>query len=116
MTEADYISELRSRWPHKHSDDVSLETIALADEAVRAFPLSARLSVMRGNLIQLGPTDCPYSLDDALACYQKAIEIDPEFAEGWEDIGHFHHAVLDDEAAARRYFLEAERLRGQNAA
>jgi hypothetical protein len=70
MTESDYISELRSRWPREHSDDVALETITLVDEAVRAFPLSVRLLVMRGNLIQLGPEDCPHSLDDALACYQ----------------------------------------------
>ena len=53
MTEDDYISELRSRWPRGHTDDVSLETIALADEAVHAFPLSARLFIMRGDLIQL---------------------------------------------------------------
>ncbi len=44
MTEDDYISELRARWPR--DSDASLETITLADEAVRAFPSSARLWVV----------------------------------------------------------------------
>ena len=116
MTEDDYISELRSRWPREHTDDVTLETISLAGEAVRAFPLSVRLLVMRGNLIELGPENSPHSLDDALACYQKAIEIDPQFAEAWEDIGYFQHTVLDDETAAQPYFHEAKRLRGHHEA
>src|SRR2546426_11405354 len=114
MTEDEYISELRSRWPRKHSDDVSLETIALADEAVRAFPLSARLFVVRGNLIQLGPESCPHPLEEALRSYQRAVEINPRFAEAWEEIGHYHDAVLDDEKSAQTYFREAVRLRGQH--
>ena len=116
MTEDDYISKLRSRWPREHCDDVTLETIALVDEAVRTFPLSARLLVMRGNLIELGPEDCPYCLDDALACYQRAIEINPQFAEAWEEIGYFYHNVRDDETTAQPYFREAERLRGRHVA
>ena len=43
MTEHDYISRLRAGWPQDR--DASLEVITLADEAVRAFPQSARLWV-----------------------------------------------------------------------
>lgn len=53
MTEKDYIAELRARW--LRDCDATLEIIALADEAVRAFPRSARLQCIRGDLIQLGP-------------------------------------------------------------
>lgn len=113
MTEDDYISELRSRWPRQPADEVSLETIALADEAVRVFPSSAKLWVMRGNLIELGPENCRLGLDDALASYKRAIEIDPAFAEAWEETGHFYHNVLDDEAAGQPYFREADRLKGK---
>jgi len=77
MTKGDYISALRSRWPRRHTDDVALETIALANAAVNACPMSARLWVMRGNLIQLGSEDCPHSLDDARASYRRAVEVDP---------------------------------------
>jgi tetratricopeptide (TPR) repeat protein len=114
MTENDYITELKTRWPR--DCDASLETVALADEAVGVFPQSPRLWCMRGCLIQLGPENCPQSLEDALASFKRAIEIDPQFAEAWEEIGYFYHNVLDDETTAQPYFREAKRLRGHHAA
>jgi len=39
MTEEDYIEELRERWP-RYKAKAMLETVALADEATRAFPRS----------------------------------------------------------------------------
>ena len=66
MSEDEYISRLRAGWPQ--DTDASQQVIALADEAVRAFPESAPLLVMRGNLIELGPESCPYPLEEALLC------------------------------------------------
>jgi|SRR5664280_1572792 len=114
MSEDDYISQLHERAPN--DGDASLEVIALADEAVRAFPESAKLWCLRGDLIQLGPENNPHSLEDALVSFRRAIEIDPGFVEAWEEIGHFYDAVLDDEPGARPYFQEAARLKAQNAA
>ena len=111
MTENDYISDLRARWPRDDTSDASLETIAVADEAVRAFPLSARLWERRGCLIQLGPESCPHSLEEALRSFQRAVEIDPQFADAWDEIGHYYDAVLDDEKTAQEYFEKAKRLR-----
>lgn len=117
VTEEDYITKLMARWPRREdSDEVLLATIALADEAVRSFPQSPQLWCIRGDLIQLGPESCPHSLDDALACYWRATEIAPQFVVAWVSLGHFHSAVLDDEAAAQRCFSEATRLRGHHAA
>jgi len=113
MTEAEYILEFKKRWPR--DDDASLETLKLAEEAVRAFPASARLWMIRGDLIQLGPESSPYSLEDALASYQRAIEVDPEFAEAWDEIGHYYDAILDDETAAQKHFEHAARLRDEAA-
>jgi hypothetical protein len=110
MTEEDYIEELKKRWPRLKSE-ATLEAVALADEATRAFPRSSILWCMRGHLIQLGPANCPHNLNEALASYKKAIEVDPSFAEAWEEAGHFYHNVLDDEAAVQPYFLEAEKLK-----
>ena len=42
-----------------------------------------------------------YSLEEALACYYKAMEVDPKFAEAWEDAGYFYSAVLDDRVGRR---------------
>jgi hypothetical protein len=116
MTEQDYISALRATWPRTHSHEVSLETMALADEAIREFPQSPRLLVMRGDLIQLNPENTPQTLQDALASYQRAVEIDPKFAEAWEEIGHFHDVVLADEKTAQTFFDKARQLRVGHAA
>lgn len=108
MTEEEYIFELGKGWPGR--GDASLKTVAFADEAVRAFPRSPKLWCMRGDIIQLGPENCPHDLEEALASYKRAIEIEPSFAEAWESVGHFLKNVLDDEAAAEPYFREADKL------
>jgi len=111
MTEEDYIAALRERSPRDAKMKATLETVALADEATRAFPRSPKLWCMRGNLIELGPENCPYSLNEALASYKRAIEIDPSFVQAWEDAGYFYQDVLNDKPAAQPYFREAEKLK-----
>lgn len=110
MTENDYIEELKKRWPRKGK--ATLETITFADEAIRTFPRSPKLWCMRGNLIELGRENSPHTLDDALASYKHAIEIDPQFIQAWEDIGYFYRNVLDEEDKAKPCFHEVERLKG----
>lgn len=114
MTEIDYISDLEARWPQDDTSDVPLETIAIADEAVRAFPLSARLWEMRGCLIQLGPECCPHPLEESLRSFRRAVELDPQFADAWDEMGHYYDAVLDDEKTANEYFDKAKRLRASS--
>jgi hypothetical protein len=114
MTEDDYISTLRARWPK--GCDASLELISLADEAVRSFPRSARLWLLRGDIIQLGPESCPHPLGESLVSYHRAVELDPKFADAWDEIGHYHDAVLGDEKAAQTFFQKAERLREDHVA
>lgn len=109
MTEEEYYQRIRSQWPKK--EEASLALIALADEAVAHFSRSPRLWCMRGNLISLGTEDCPHSLADALASYRRAVEVDPGFAEAWEEIGHHYDAILDDEDGARPFFERAAALK-----
>jgi len=112
MKESDYIEKLFALWPTE--GETSGEALALADEAVRTYPASAKLWCMRGDLIQLGSADIPYSLEDALACYERAVSIDPNFAEGHEGIGHFYDAVMLNPSRARRAFPEAARIRNSS--
>jgi tetratricopeptide (TPR) repeat protein len=111
MTEEAYIEELRERSPRNAKMKATPETIALADEATRAFPRSAKLWCMRGNLIRFVPENCPHSLKEALVSYKKAVEIDPSFADAWEAAGDFYREVLHDEPGARPCFREAEKLK-----
>ena len=110
MNESDYITQLSSLWPTE--GETCKEALALADSAVRMFPDSAKLWCMRGDLIQLGPADIPYELEEALACYERAVSIDPQFAEGYEEIGHFFDAVMPNPKRARRAFGQAAAIRG----
>ena len=49
---------------------------------------------MSGDLIRPGSADIAYNLEEALACYGRAVVIDPRFAEGREGFGNFHDAVM----------------------
>src|SRR5215218_4084571 len=110
VTESEYIEELKKRWPR--TGEGTKETIAFADEATRAFPRSPKLWCMRGNLVELGLGNSPYSVEDAIASYKRAIEFDPQFIQAWEDIGYLYRNVLKEEDKAKSYLHEAERLKG----
>ena len=85
-----------------------------AEAAIKQYPNAPELWCLRGDLIQLTDSvDDGYSLDDALSSYQQAIRIDPTYAEGYEEIGHYYNAVMDDEVRAQPYFDRAATLRAQ---
>jgi tetratricopeptide (TPR) repeat protein len=71
---------------------------------VQLFPQSAKLWVIRGDLLQLAREDCPYPLEESLSCYKKAIEIDPQCADARESAAHFYDAVMRDRDAAALCF------------
>ena len=66
---------------------------------------------MRGNLIELGPKETPHELKEALASYRRAAEIDPTFAEAWDEIGHYYDVILAEPLAAQEYFQRAKTIR-----
>jgi tetratricopeptide (TPR) repeat protein len=109
VKESDYIEKLFALWPTE--GETSDEALALADASVLSYPESAKLWCMRGNLIELGSADIAYSLEDALACYERAVSIDPNFAEGHEEIGHFYDAVMSNPDRAQKAFRKAARIR-----
>jgi len=112
MNEIDYIKGLKSLCPAE-GEDTTARALKLADEAVRAFPQSAKLWCIRGDLIQLGSGEQTYELADALASYQQAIAVDPNCAEAYEEIGYFYDLVMDDPESAKPYFSKAAMLNGK---
>jgi hypothetical protein len=93
VTEADYISELKSRWPQ--GPTASREVLSLAAEAVRDFPQSALLWFLRGQLIRMAPRDYIFSKLDAVCSFEEAIRLDPTLAEAYEQLSH-DSATRDD--------------------
>ena len=111
MTEAQYVDRLLTLWPAEDDADAPDGALYLADEAVSAYPDSAKLWVMRGNLIELGSGQTTHTLADALSSYERAIKIDPNCVEAYEMIGYFLANVMDESALAEPYFRKAESLR-----
>ncbi len=105
MKEAEYIEKIYDLWPR--DGEASLEVIEVADEAVRFFPRSAQLWCLRGNLIELASADSPYRLEEAHFCYEQAVSVDPKYAAGYKEIGHFYDAVAPDPVLASRAFRKA---------
>ncbi|CAM3183258.1 hypothetical protein [Rariglobus hedericola] len=110
MTLDDYIVKLRAR-------DKEIETtpamFALAEEAIRCYPLSAKLWCIKGAMIQLGPVDSGYELEDALGTYRQAITVEPDCPDGWEELGHYYDVHLNDEKQAEIFWKKAEALKAQ---
>lgn len=117
MDEREYILELQVLWPRGSSSsepnfEATLKTLALADDAVRAFPQSPKLWCMRGDLIQQGSEESAYALEDALLSYERALAVNPMFAEAHESIGYYFDVIDEDFVRSEAAFLEAIRCGG----
>jgi len=108
-SESDFVAELRRAWPR--DGEAPLKLLKRADQAAAAWPGSAAILRLRAALIQLAPEHSSYSLDEALACYKRALEVDPGAVETLEDLAHFYDAVLGNQTQAREYFALASQER-----
>jgi len=112
MTENEFLEELKRRWPRDHANpEPTSATIELADAAVRAWPSSARLWTVRGDLLQLADSGTGYPLKEVGHCYREAIKADPRYAEAYEELGRFLAAMMDNRRKATRFLDKARRLR-----
>ncbi|MFN0053786.1 MAG: hypothetical protein ACKV0T_16525 [Planctomycetales bacterium] len=80
----------------------------LSEKGIIQFPVSAELQCLFGDLGQISDTD-RFSLKDALSAYEKAVLLDPDWAEPWESIGHVCD-ILGDLAHAEAAFRKAIEL------
>lgn len=86
-------------------------TLADVEEALRAFPSSAKLWNLRGDLIQLDDeAEEHYTLENALESYQRAVELDGTYAEAFENIGYYYDVHEDDPDRAEAFFRRAIEL------
>jgi tetratricopeptide (TPR) repeat protein len=71
---------------------------------------SVGLLVLRGQLIQLVAGGGQDELEEALACYREALDLDPDSALALEEIGHFLDDVADRPEQALPFFRRAIEL------
>ena len=110
MTEEELIASLRARWPRERADSSrSAELMAFADDGVRAFPNSAILWRIRGDLIQLLET--PYPLKEVERSYRLSIKAHAFYADAYEELGRFLNVVMKNPRKAKRFLDKAGRLR-----
>jgi len=88
----------------------SPDDIDAIDDILEAEGGSVELLILRGQLIQLVANGRPDELEEAFACYQEAIELDPDSAEAHEEIGHFLDGVADEPGEAVPFFRKAIEL------
>lgn len=105
MTENQYIELLTSN--RRCGDKSSCETVALIDRAVEAYPNSATLWCLRGDIIQMGSEDIPYEISEALRSYQEAIRVDPGCAEAYESLGYYLDVHTQEYEKAEEAFRKA---------
>ena len=86
------------------------DDIDAIDDILEAEGASAELLILRGQLIQLVADGRPDELEEAFACYQEALDLDPDSASAHEEIGHFLDDVADEPAEAIPFFRKAIEL------
>ncbi|RYG57182.1 hypothetical protein EON80_28565 [bacterium] len=106
--EQEYIDAIWTDWPAGR--EASLELLAMAEEAVAAYPQSSKLWCMRGDLIQLGETESRYQLSDSLESCRRAIAVDPTFAEAYESVGYYFDVIEEDFPLSEDAFRQAVKL------
>ena len=110
MSEDEYLERLRELVLSGESFEAPPEVFPTLDEALKAFPDSARLWVRRGMAIQLAPEDSSWTLEDSLASFEKAAALDPSDASAFEEIGYFHDVHTHDYPRAEQAFRRAVEL------
>ena len=86
------------------------DDIDAIDDILDAEGASVELLILRGQLIQLVADGNQDELEEAFACYQEAIELDPTSAEAHEEIGHFLDDVAEEPHEAIPFFRKAIEL------
>jgi Tfp pilus assembly protein PilF len=107
MTEAEFIARLTPHLPKGCS--ASDEALTLVTEAVRAFPESAALWLLHGQ-VTFCALDNDVS-DTAVRSFEMAIALDPRLADAHEALGHYYDGMKDKPEKAMAYHAKATEIR-----
>jgi hypothetical protein len=111
LSEAEFIQLLQAV---SETGECSLAMSALADRGILAFPKSARLCYLRGKLMPMTPDETT-SAEDAIHCFQKAVDLDPYCADAHEQLADYFDGYKEDPKRAERHYKVAHWLRSKSA-
>jgi tetratricopeptide (TPR) repeat protein len=80
------------------------------DDILEAEGPSVDALILRGQLIQLVDGEDSEVFDEAFACFQEAVELDPTSADAFEELAHFMDDVADEPEEAEAFFRKAIEL------
>ena len=86
------------------------EDVDAIDEILEAEGPTVDLLLLRGQMIQLISDAGPEDLEQALASFEEALELDPSRPEPYEEIAHFMDDLADDPEEAEAFFRKAIEL------
>ncbi|WP_018128267.1 tetratricopeptide repeat protein [Balneola vulgaris] len=104
MTELEYINEFQKR----KSSELTEETISLINQAVKDYPNSEKLWILRGDLLQLIDVEIGIPLEESLNSYKRALEINPDSSEANFEMASFLNNVLDQTEKAHMFYQKAK--------
>ena len=105
MTEDEYVEEI---WRLRIAKEFE-KALNLTERAVETYQNSAELQCWFGELILLSD-ETRYRAADALSAYEKAVALDPEWAEPYENIGYLYDTYFNDFGQAESAFRKAIEL------
>jgi hypothetical protein len=110
LSESEYLRRLEAlaKYP-----DHSL-ACRVAEEALRAYPNSAQIWLLRGRLLARRFADGEPVESEIRCSFEKAAELDPNLAEAWEELASYHDGIRDDPKTAMSCWEKAEAVRGQS--
>ncbi len=114
VSEEAWLERIRQQIPEE--GDVPGALVAVADQALDAFPRSMELWLLRGHLILLGDDDPRRELEDARQSYERALEIAPDDPEPHNELGYWYDVWDEQLELALSYFERAVDLGGDHEA
>lgn len=107
MDEQDYIDAIWEIMPPPMHEAVPMSILKLSEEAVRDFPLSSELWMLRAMLLQYVPSNYDEGELDEETCFKRASELDPTSVEIWTEYGFYYDIYKNDQNTAIEHFQRA---------
>lgn len=106
--ESQLFEQIADAWPVE-DEAPSPRLTELVRQALDEFPTSSEVWVMYGDYLNISDSEAnpDATVENAMAAYQKALEIDPVCAEAYQELGFLHDFYRDDMPAAEQAFRNA---------